>query len=89
MEETVNSRMELYRNKALALSAQTSNNRAEKFFDSRIAVLLSEAAFFVGINERTMRGILKKGALPYTKIGNKILIKISDIDTWLSKRETL
>ena len=48
---------------------------------------LKEAAAYVGLPEASLYGKVNSRSIPYYKPGRKILIKKSDLDSWLSSKE--
>ena len=46
-------------------------------------VSLEEIAKHMGLSKDTIRNYIKKGQIPYYRIGKQYKFKISEIDTWI------
>lgn len=46
-------------------------------------VSLEEIAVHTGLSKDTIRNYIKRGAIPFYRIGKQYKFKISDIDSWV------
>ena len=53
----------------------------------RIALSLKEAAKACGLSDSSLRKAMDLGELPYTKVGDRRLIRTSSIEEWLKSKE--
>ena len=55
------------------------------FTSSHRLASVAHVAADIGASDRTIRRWIKRGLLPATKVGGKVLIKLSDVDALLAK----
>ena len=44
-----------------------------------------DAAEYLSVSERTLHSLLKSGEIPYTKFRRAVLIRVSDLETFLDR----
>ncbi len=54
---------------------------------SRLALKASELADACGVSPKTVRSWMKEGGLPYSRVGNLVLIEVERFRSWLRGRE--
>jgi len=45
---------------------------------------LEEIAVHLGVSKDTIRNWIRKGAIPYRKVGKQYKFKISEVDAWVN-----
>jgi len=53
---------------------------------NRLAVPVTEAAELIGVSESLMWKLIAEGSVPRTKIGRRTVIRITDLERFLSVR---
>lgn len=48
---------------------------------------LKEMSIYLSMSESSLRNLVREGRIPYFRNGNRILFKISSINSWLNKLE--
>lgn len=52
----------------------------------RLAIGLNEAAAALGVSVRTIRRLAAAGALPYARVGSRLLFRLGDLEAFLAAR---
>jgi len=58
-------------------------NGGTKMGKSEHWVSLEDIAGHLGISKDTVRGWIKKGTIPYHKVGRQYKFRISEVDSWI------
>lgn len=57
------------------------------FFENRITLSITEFAARTGLSPKSVERMIKRDELVSKKVGRRVLIPTSAIETWLSKKE--
>ncbi len=49
---------------------------------------VEEMAAYLGVSKETIRGWVKKGSIPFLKVGRQYKFRLSEIDEWLNSGES-
>lgn len=83
--------VETYRGYAVDQEAKPSSestiSRVPLFFENRIALSISEAAFMLGISTRTVERLIQKKELNTKRVGRRLLISKDELGAWLNRKE--
>jgi excisionase family DNA binding protein len=52
-----------------------------------LSVGLKDAARLLGISDRTLWGMAKRGEVPHVKLGGRLVFRVATLDAWLHERE--
>ena len=52
----------------------------------RLALKLGEAAQSLGVSERMLWGLARKGSVPCVRLGKRVLFPVDGLRTWLSEQ---
>lgn len=55
-----------------------------KFFENRLALSVAETALALGVSQKSVERLIKKGNLRAKNVGRRKIIPISEIETWLT-----
>jgi len=48
---------------------------------------LKEAANLIGVSKRTMQRLQQEGEIPFSRIGRKIIFRLSQLEAYLKRKE--
>lgn len=68
-------------------SAPKLNFGGGTHFDKKIALSVNEFALCVGVSPRTAERILKRGEIQYKKVGRRVVIPVTAVETWLNQKD--
>ncbi len=68
---------------------RTKSDGSDKdwFFENRVALSVSEAAFALGVSVRTVERMIRRNELRIRRLGKRILIPKEELGAWLSRKE--
>ncbi|WP_347358441.1 helix-turn-helix domain-containing protein [Bdellovibrio sp.] len=61
---------------------------ATSIFEKKIGYSVNEAAYALGLSEKTIRRAIRGGELVSSRIGSKIVIQLKNIEAWLTNKES-
>jgi excisionase family DNA binding protein len=59
----------------------------QPFFENRIVLSLSEVASSLGLSPKSIERMIKRGELKSKRVGRRVLIPKSEVETWLTRKE--
>lgn len=76
-----------YRLKVDLADEASSGSHRGTLFDNRIALSVSEAAWTLGLSNRTIERLIKRGDLEAKRVSRRILIPKASIEAWLNRKD--
>ena len=70
-----------------SFTGMASEKPKPALFENRVAFSVSEAAFLLGVSNRTVERLVRKGELRIRRVGRRILIPKDELEAWLNRKE--
>ena len=56
-------------------------------FENRLSFTISEVAYSLGVSQKSVERLVKRGEIKSKRVGRRVLIPRSDIEAWLNQKE--